>query len=171
MERSRQKQIVEALILASPEPVSAARLANVVPRLTPAKVKEVRKAAQVVQGVVAYTVVLAASNAEGLLLPGMTATVRIVVAELGPLRTVPLAALRFAPRQAGRATNPDSLDLAAGTLWVLDETGRPQARPVQLGADDGQDIAVLDGALSEGDRVVVSQVPGPDGFELLGMQF
>lgn len=40
MERDRQRKIVEALILASPEPLSAARLADIVPRLTPAKAKK-----------------------------------------------------------------------------------------------------------------------------------
>jgi segregation and condensation protein B len=40
MEREKQKQIVEALILAAPEPISAQRLADIVPRLKPAGVKE-----------------------------------------------------------------------------------------------------------------------------------
>ena len=40
MDRQQQKQIVEALILASPEPVSAGRLAQIVPYLKPAKAKE-----------------------------------------------------------------------------------------------------------------------------------
>ncbi|MCP3983163.1 MAG: SMC-Scp complex subunit ScpB [bacterium] len=40
MDRQQQKQIVEALILASPEPVSAQRLAQIVPYLKPAKAKE-----------------------------------------------------------------------------------------------------------------------------------
>lgn len=40
MDRQHQKQIVEALILASPEPVSAQRLAQIVPYLKPAKAKE-----------------------------------------------------------------------------------------------------------------------------------
>ncbi len=40
MDRQQQKQIVEALILASPEPVTAQRLAQIVPYLKPAKAKE-----------------------------------------------------------------------------------------------------------------------------------
>ena len=40
MERDRQRKIVEALILASSEPVTPARLADIVPRLTPAKAKK-----------------------------------------------------------------------------------------------------------------------------------
>lgn len=41
MDREKQKQIVEALILAAPEPISAQRLADIVPRLKPAGVKEI----------------------------------------------------------------------------------------------------------------------------------
>lgn len=40
MERDEQKRIVEALILAAREPLSAARLAQAVPRLTPARARE-----------------------------------------------------------------------------------------------------------------------------------
>lgn len=40
MDRERQSQIVEALILASPEPVTAQRLAGIVPGLTPAGARE-----------------------------------------------------------------------------------------------------------------------------------
>ena len=40
MERDEQKRIVEALILAAREPLSAARLAQAVPRLAPARARE-----------------------------------------------------------------------------------------------------------------------------------
>ncbi len=40
MDRDQKKKIVEALIMASPEPVSAAALAGLVPHLKPAGVKE-----------------------------------------------------------------------------------------------------------------------------------
>jgi segregation and condensation protein B len=40
LERDEQKRIVEALILAAGEPLSAARLAQAVPRLTPARARE-----------------------------------------------------------------------------------------------------------------------------------
>ncbi len=40
MDRDQQRHIVEALILAAPEPVSAARLAEIVPGLKPARAKE-----------------------------------------------------------------------------------------------------------------------------------
>ncbi len=40
MEPVEKKRIVEALILAAPEPITAAKLAEIVPRATPAKVRE-----------------------------------------------------------------------------------------------------------------------------------
>src|SRR5215207_7995774 len=48
--------------------------------------------------VVTYTVVLSAANPENLLLPGMTALVRITVNRTGPVLKVPLAALRYVPK-------------------------------------------------------------------------
>jgi segregation and condensation protein B len=40
MEPVEKKRIVEALILAAPEPITAAKLAEIVPRATPAKIRE-----------------------------------------------------------------------------------------------------------------------------------
>jgi HlyD family secretion protein len=61
------------------------------------RVVQIRKAAQIVQNVVTYTVVVAVGNPEGRLLPGMTANVKVVVAEKPNVLKVPNAALRFRP--------------------------------------------------------------------------
>jgi HlyD family secretion protein len=63
-------------------------------------VTQIRKAAQIVQNVVTYTVVVAVSNPSGKLLPGMTANVKLVVAEKPSTLKVPNAALRFRPAGA-----------------------------------------------------------------------
>ena len=143
-------------------------------RAFPARVSEIRKAPLNVQGVVAYTVVLAASNAQGLLLPGMTATVRIAVEDVGPVRTVPLAALRYKPKTRS-ATDPELRPTgdrdSDQTVWILGQDSRPEPRQIRLGADDGSDVAVLDGALSKGERVITSQAPSPIGFRLFGIRF
>jgi HlyD family secretion protein len=60
-------------------------------------VTQIRKAAQVVQNVVTYTVVVAVNNPGGRLLPGMTANVKLVTAEKSDVLKVPNAALRFRP--------------------------------------------------------------------------
>ena len=60
-------------------------------------VTQIRKAAQVVQNVVTYTVVVAVDNPRGHLLPGMTANAKMIVAEKPNVLKVPNAALRFRP--------------------------------------------------------------------------
>ncbi|MBI3041308.1 MAG: efflux RND transporter periplasmic adaptor subunit [Betaproteobacteria bacterium] len=69
-------------------------------------VGQVRKAALVVQNVVTYTAVIATSNPNLELFPGMTANVRIVVDTRQNALKVPNAALRFRP--AGVAEARDS---------------------------------------------------------------
>src|SRR5262249_23514122 len=61
------------------------------------RVLEIRKAARMVQNVVTYTVMISAPNAEGLLFPGMTADVRIIIQEQPDAMVVPNAALSFRP--------------------------------------------------------------------------
>ena len=65
------------------------------------RVKEIRLAAQTVSNVVTYTVVVTVPNAGGRLLPGMTATLRIVTEHRADALRVPNAALRWRPRGAG----------------------------------------------------------------------
>ena len=60
-------------------------------------VTQIRKAAQVVQNVVTYTVVVAVDNPGGRLLPGMTANAKMIVAEKPSVLKIPNAALRFRP--------------------------------------------------------------------------
>ena len=60
-------------------------------------VTQIRKAAQVVQNVVTYTVVVAVDNPRGHLLPGMTANAKMIVAEKANVLKIPNAALRFRP--------------------------------------------------------------------------
>lgn len=57
----------------------------------------IRKSPQTIQNVVSYIVVISASNADLSLLPGMTANVRITVAQRDRVLRVPNAALRFRP--------------------------------------------------------------------------
>ncbi|HSE96066.1 MAG TPA: efflux RND transporter periplasmic adaptor subunit [Methylomirabilota bacterium] len=69
---------------------------------------QIRKAPQVVQNVVTYTVVIAVANPDRVLMPGMTANVRVEVDRRADALRVPNAALRFRPAsesgtEAGRA--------------------------------------------------------------------
>jgi HlyD family secretion protein len=64
-------------------------------------VMQIRKAAQVVQNVVTYTVVVAVDNPAGRLLPGMTANVKLVYAQKPNVLKISNAALRFRPPGEG----------------------------------------------------------------------
>jgi len=61
------------------------------------RVAQIRKAAQSVQNVVTYTVVVGTQNPSLTLVPGMTANVRIVTDQRDNVLKVPNAALRFRP--------------------------------------------------------------------------
>jgi len=69
------------------------------------RVIQIRKAAQVVQNVVTYTVIVSAQNPDLSLLPGMTATVKILAAERPEAVKLPNAALRFRPASAAETTS------------------------------------------------------------------
>ena len=75
-------------------------------------VVQIRKAALVVQNVVTYTVVVAVDNPGGRLLPGMTANVKMIVAEKSSVLKVPNSALRFRP--AGSDSGPATAAPATG---------------------------------------------------------
>ncbi|HXG79727.1 MAG TPA: efflux RND transporter periplasmic adaptor subunit [Methyloceanibacter sp.] len=62
------------------------------------KVEQIRLAPTTLNNVVTYTVVIAADNPHGRLLPGMTANVEIVTGEHKDVVLVPSEALRFQPR-------------------------------------------------------------------------
>jgi HlyD family secretion protein len=131
-------------------------------------VRQVRKAPQTTQGVVTYTVVLKTENRDGLLLPGMTALARLIVHRDEDILKVPLAALRFKPARAAKAGTAQAAPAAGPdqAVWVQDAAGALRAIPVTTGASSADQVALRDGALSEGDRVVVGQaeLAGPPRF-------
>ncbi len=69
-------------------------------------VKEIRLSATTVQNVVTYTVVVTAQNAGGRMLPGMTATLRIITDSRPEAIRVPNAALRWRPAGAAAESAP-----------------------------------------------------------------
>ena len=130
-------------------------------------VHQVRKAALNVANVVTYVAVIRFSNADGRLMPGMTANVRVVTEERKQVLKVPNAALRL--RIAG--LEPPKGDGAArsssrGRLYIQDAKGQPQAITVQVGVTDGTHTELMAlpaiaqnaeaSALSEGLEVLVA---------------
>ncbi|WP_228526978.1 efflux RND transporter periplasmic adaptor subunit [Noviherbaspirillum soli] len=139
------------------------------------QVQQVRQAPLTVQNVVTYDVVVAVSNPDLALKPGMTASMRITTNRVDNALRVPNQALRFKPAPpslaadagAGRggtrhAANAEeggkAREARTGAVWVLAD-GRPKRVPLQLGLDDDQYSQVLGGALQEGQQVILSERP------------
>lgn len=127
-----------------------------------ARLTSLRNAPKTTNGVVTYLGVLEVDNSEGLLRPGLTATVDILVAEADDTLLVPNGALRFTP-PGGDASAPPLVPSNNGELvgrvWVL-ENGTPLARDLRIGRSDGRNTQVLSGELMPGDDVIVDTVTG-----------
>jgi HlyD family secretion protein len=121
-------------------------------RVFEGRVQQIRKAPEVVQNVVTYTVIVSAANPDLVLFPGMTAIVRIVVAETTGTLAVPNAALRFTPNGTDPASVPDG-----PTLWVLDPAGKPVPIPVTTSTADTLHTAITSGPLQPGDPVIIGE--------------
>jgi HlyD family secretion protein len=139
-------------------------------RAFPASVKQVRNSPLTVQSVVTYDVVLNVDNREGLLKPGMTASVDIVTARAEDVLKVPTAALRFKP-----PTPDDEADDASGTARAYPSGGgeatkprptvyrlvhgEPVAAAVTTGLADETTTEVKSADLEPGERVILRLKP------------
>ena len=122
------------------------------------QVLQIRKSPEVVQNVVTYTTIISAPNPDLLLLPGMTAQLRIVVSDTGEVLKVPNQALRFRPNGSGsdrQNANQAASPKASATVWLVGEDGRPNPTAVRLGASDDTSTALLESPLSEGQQLIV----------------
>ena len=141
------------------------------------EVKQVRLNPTTQQNVVTYDVVVSVENLDQALMPGMTAYVNIVVAQRKDVQTVPNAALRFRPSDAG--LRPDKARTATagagnakgdgrgkgdtvpmGTVYVL-ENGQPKAVRISVGITDNKLTEVLAGELKDGDAVIIEDRQPP----------
>jgi HlyD family secretion protein len=139
------------------------------------KVIQIRSAPKTIQNVVIYTVVISAANPGRVLLPGMTASVRIVVHETVNVLKVPNAALRFRP--AGIVTSssaqlrPDNATQGMPvTLWVLDSKGSPTPVQVRIGESDRRATEIVSGSISPGQSVIVGASAAAKGPSLFGLR-
>lgn len=126
------------------------------------RVQQIRKSPEVIQNVVTYTAIISAPNLDLLLLPGMTAELRVVVGETEERLKVPNQALRFRP--SGVSAPPEAADsrsVTSGgtqeTVWAVGDNGRPLPVIVRTGAADESGTQLMDGRLSEGQQVIVGQ--------------
>jgi len=145
------------------------------------EVSKIRLNAAMTQNVVTYTVEIATDNSDGRLLPYLTANVLFHLQQFENVLQAPNAALRWNPPAAkdGATTQgPDKKGMKAGkmgssgqktanesspgTLWVLDENGKPRSIAVQTGAGDGINTLIDDNeALHEGLQVITG-IESPD---------
>jgi HlyD family secretion protein len=139
-------------------------------------ITQVRKAAQILQNVVTYDVVVSADNSDLKLLPGMTANIRVVTDQRENALRVPNAALRFRPagvaverpstgggsgggqgpgNRPGSGSGSRTGGGQIGRVWIAGSDGKPAAVRVQVGITDGQSSEVVGEALTEGQRVII----------------
>lgn len=129
------------------------------------RVRQIRLQPQTIQNVVTYTVVIDAGNENGLLLPGMTATVDFLVEEKKNVLLLPNSALSFGasdnptfPVDPLRAANPDS-QADRGRVYYLDNRDTIRMAFLHKGASDGKMTELISSPmLKEGMRVVTGRV-------------
>jgi HlyD family secretion protein len=123
------------------------------------RVLQIRKSPEVVQNVVTYTTIISAPNPDLLLLPGMTAQLRIVVGDTSDVLKVPNQALRFRPNRPSAAighpgANQVASADASAMVWLIGDDGRPKSVAVKVGPSDDTSTALLDGSLTLGQQVI-----------------
>lgn len=125
-------------------------------------------------GVVTYSVTVEVDNPDKLLLPGMTAFVRVILSERKSVLRVPAAALRFSPpkEQVGGLTKLFSLGVrqrnaprnfgvdanAKQTIYLLKNNTLTPVE-VKVGSTDETYVEVSGEGISEGDTVVTGLMP------------
>jgi HlyD family secretion protein len=129
-----------------------------------AVVRQVRKSATNIQNVITYDAVMDVPNPDLVLLPGMTANIRIPVQVRENVLRVSNSALRYKPvdDKAGPAVKPlpqsQQKTQTQQTVYVLNGAGMPEPRKVQVGISDGLNTEVVSGDLREGDTVILQEV-------------
>lgn len=108
--------------------------------------------------VVTYNVVVTIENTDGKLKPGMTADVKIIVAEKVDVKRVPTSALRFIPPSSSQIqTNDIDINLTPH-LWVPSNNGTISAIAVKPGVGDGRYTEIVGGDINVGEEVIVEAI-------------
>ena len=148
------------------------------------KIRMVRLNPTIQQNVVTYNVVIDVSNEKGLLKPGMTAQVNIIVAQKADVLRVPTAALRFRPKESdaneagsrrepgaaladGAVPAPAAAGMAApagersrrpaSRVYKLGAKGEPIPVEVKTGITSNQYTEVASGDIKPGDLLVTRE--------------
>jgi HlyD family secretion protein len=128
-------------------------------------VRQLRQSPQTIQNIVTFDTVVSVANGDLALMPGMTATTRIIVDERSDALRAPNQALRYAPGGlAGATASSTPAPKVAGApgagpearLWALRD-GRPVAVPVVLGLADESFTEIVKGDLRPDDLIIVGE--------------
>ncbi|TVP74754.1 MAG: efflux RND transporter periplasmic adaptor subunit [Gemmatimonadales bacterium] len=123
---------------------------------------QVRNAPMMEDNVVHYETIIAVDNEDGRLKPGMTAEVSIIVEERTDVLRVRNTALRARLPDQIRPPEPADEDALDGRVYLVSEDDL-EAIPVRTGLADGVHTEILEGQLSEGDRLAVGLSLGATG--------
>jgi HlyD family secretion protein len=140
------------------------------------RVLRIHKFPEVTQNVVTYTAIISAPNDDLLLLPGMTAVLRIVVNNSGEALKIPSEALRFRPASATSMPAPTArtttltASAPSGEVWVVGLDGRPEPIAVRTGLSDGSGAQLLEGQLHEGQPLIVGLANSQTRNGILGIR-
>ncbi len=132
-------------------------------------ITQVRNAPITVQNVVTYNVVIGVDNTDLRLKPGMTANVAIILARQEDVLKLPNQALRFKPSFArtgektggqtaaasGKRESGGKDDKSKPKVWLRSPQGEPVSVEVKTGITDGAFSELVEGALKEGDEVII----------------
>jgi HlyD family secretion protein len=119
-------------------------------------VTQVRQSPNTVQNVVTYDVVIGVDNSDLALVPGMTASVQIVVDARTDVVRVPNQALRYTPGGLSAVAAKGAPASGTQRVWVLRD-GAPIAVPIVAGLDDGNFTGIVGGDLHPGDQVITAE--------------
>ena len=157
-----------------------------------ARMRQFRLAANVVQNVVTYNVVLDVDNKDELLKPGMMAQVRLLVGNRQQVLRIPTAALRFRlsdeeierqkKAKAGASASASAVaaeeppppeddaafrtkaDLArAFKIYTLDARNQPVPLDIRIGLSNFRYTEVTGGGLKKGDKVITRAINEKEG--------
>ena len=129
-----------------------------------AVVRQVRESATNIQNVITYDAVMDVANPDLVLLPGMTANIRIPVQVRENVLRVSNSALRYKPANDKSAPVVKPLPQSQQkqqtrqTVYVLNRAGIPEPRKIQVGLSDGLYSEVVSGDLREGEAVVLQEL-------------
>lgn len=116
-------------------------------------VTQIRLASTTTNNVVTYTVIISVDNAEGFVIPGMSANVSIETKKAENVLTVPTQAFKFVPED----TKKSGKKYEKQGVWILTKSGLKRY-DVEVGIADDNKIQIISDEIKEKDKVVIGTI-------------